>query len=118
MANEITEEMEVIDEVDDIEEVEDSLIITFNKPFVFEGTEYKEIDLTGLENIKGRDIISACRKYSKGGNISVAPQLELPFTIDIAVRASGLPKEFFDELPPTKLFKVHSTVIGFFGREE
>lgn len=99
--------------INDIDYVEEDLIVRFKKPYIFEGTSYSEVDLSGLENLRGRDVIEACRKYSRNGNVSVAPQIEIPYTTDIAVRATGLPVEFFENMPANKILKIHQKVLGF-----
>ena len=48
-------------EAEDDEE-EESLVIKLKKPYKFEGKEYTEIDLSGLEDLSAADMISV-NKY-------------------------------------------------------
>lgn len=97
--------------------VEDYWIIKLKNPLKFEGNVYNAIDLTGLENIKAADMVAINRRMSRSGNIAVTPELTLEYALNMANLATGLPLEFFDQLPPYAAIAVKERVISFlYGR--
>lgn len=98
---------------------EESLVISFNKPYIFEGKEYKELDLTPLEDISAADMIAA-NKYMErtSTGINVMPEVSLEYACVLAAKACKLPVEFFTGLSPKEALKVKNRVVGFlFGQE-
>lgn len=101
------------------DEDEDSLIIKLKKPYKFEGKEYTEIDLSGLEDLSAADMI-AVNKYMDrtATGIQVMPEVSLEYACVFASKAAKLPVEFFTNLPPKQAIKVKNRVMGFlFGAE-
>lgn len=103
----------------DEEEDEDSLILTLKKPYKFEGQEYTEIDLTGLENLTAQDMISVNKILSRSSTgIDVMPEVSLEYACILASKAAKQPIEFFTGLPPKVAIKVKNRVMGFlFGTD-
>lgn len=100
------------------EETEElSNIVKFSKPFNFEGTEYKEVDLSGVENLTGKDMIEAQKEYGKGNFAPNAmPEVDIRYTLIIAQKATKLPYEFFEQLPARECVKIRTVVTrAFFG---
>jgi hypothetical protein len=99
MAEKIDAAAEVEQEAETVDER--AHVVTLNKPFVFEKTEIKEIDLGGLDNMTIQDAISVQAELF--GQQEVASSLlcetTSAFAMAIACRASGLPIEFFKKLP-------------------
>ena len=98
---------------------EDSLVIKFKKPFFFEGKEYTELDLSGLDNLTASDMI-AVNKYMQrtSSGIDVMPEVSLEYACMLASKAAKLPIEFFTKLPPKEAMKVKNRVMGFlFGSD-
>lgn len=100
------------------EEEEKSYYITFKKPFVFEDETYNGVDLSGLEDLSARDMIATQRSMERSGSINVIPEMSLEYACLFAARASGLPQEFFQSLPPREAIKVKNRVTSFFYGEE
>ena len=101
------------------DEDEDSLNLKLKKPYKFEGKEYTEIDLSGLEDLSAADMI-AVNKYMDrtATGIQVMPEVSLEYACVLASKASKLPVEFFTGLPPKQAIKVKNRVMGFlFGAE-
>lgn len=125
MNDEKTEKMEAV-AVDstatfDEEETEEvSMVIKFKKPYKFEGKEYTEVDLSGLDDLQASDMI-AVNKYmqrTSGGVIDVMPEVSMEYACVLASKAAKLPIEFFTSLPPREAMKVKNRVMGFlFGSE-
>ncbi len=106
-----------VDEAED--EDEDSPILKLKKPYKFEGKEYSEIDLSGLEDLTAADMI-AVNKYmdrtSRG--IQVMPEVSLEYACVLASKATQMPIEFFTGLPPKQAIRVKNRVMGFLFGEE
>lgn len=116
--NTIKVETEVLNEIEDMEIVENPLIIYLKTPYIFEGKKYKEIDLTGLENIKTSDLIAVNKAIEKAGNTSYMPEMTLEFSCFLAAKATHKPIEFYQNLPPKIAMKIKNRVIGFLYGEE
>lgn len=87
--------------------------ITFKKPYKFENRDYKEVDLSGLDDMKTSDLIDADVQFSTSGQFSVMNELSLGYAIIVASKTSGKPVEFFEGLPATEGLKVKNVVMGF-----
>lgn len=105
--------------VEEDDEDDASLVITLKKPYKFEGKEYTEIDLSGLEDLTAADMI-AVNKYMDrtAAGIQVMPEVSLEYACVLASKATKQPVEFFMGLPPKQAVKVKNRVMGFlFGTE-
>lgn len=103
-----------VDSSDDEEENE-SLLIKFKKPYKFEGKEYTELDLSGLEDLRASDMI-AVNKYMQrtaATAVDVMPEVSMEYACVLASKAAKLPVEFFTSLPPREAMKVKNRVMGF-----
>lgn len=100
--------------VEDGEVVELDNVLKFTKPYNFEGKEYTEVDLSGLESITARDMIEAEKLYGRTGGFSFIPEMSMGYAIMIATRASKHPIEFFQGLPPKDAMRVKNKVTSFF----
>lgn len=103
------------------EKEEVGMVIKFKKPYKFEGKEYTELDLSGLDDMQASDMI-AVNKYmqrtSGSGIVDVMPEVSLEYACVLASKATKLPIEFFTSLPPREAMKVKNRVMGFlFGSE-
>lgn len=101
------------------EDEEESLVIKLKKPYRFEGKEYTEIDLSGLEELTAADMIALENQYDrKSPGINVMPEVKVGYAVMMAARAAKLPVEFFNGLPPKDAMKVKNRVMGFlFGSD-
>ena len=70
---------------------EDELIITFRKPFDFEGETFRELDLHGLEDLRGRDLTA----IEKAFNMSLK-----------GVKFLKHIRFIFEQIDPTKLAEI------------
>lgn len=105
--------------VDVEEDTEVSMVITLKKPYHFEGEDYTEIDLNGLDDLRASDMI-AVNKYMQRttAGIDVMPEVSLEYACVLASKAAKLPIEFFTGLPPKEAMKVKNRVMGFlFGSD-
>jgi hypothetical protein len=90
-----------------------NLIVEFNKPYSFEGKEHEKVDLTGLESLKGKDLIDADKIFQKSGQFEPVKEMSAAYTFILASRASELPVEFFENLPIKESAKIKNMVAGF-----
>lgn len=110
-----------VDENGDVAELDDivdgMMIITLKKPIIFEKKEYKKIDLTEMENLKAADMIAVSRILNRKGNVDFLQEMTLEYAINLAARGTGLPIEFFEQLPPWAAMQVKNRVTGFLYRQ-
>ena len=97
---------------------EDELIITFRKPFGFEGETFRELDLHGLEDLRGRDLTAIEKAFNKTGVSSFVPESTTTYAKIVATKVTGLPAEFFEDLPVGEIEKIKNAVMGFFYKDE
>ena len=101
-------------------EADDTLVIKLHCPYQFEGKEYKEIDLRGLNDLTCNDIINMSKDFNRitGGSddmmAAIVPESSLEYVIFAASRATGLPIEFFQQLPAFESGKLRVAIIHFF----
>lgn len=114
-----SENPEVLAESEDTESEEENLTIQLKKPYLFEGKEYTEIDLTSLDDMTAADMIALENQYTKRNpGINVMPEVRVEYAMMMAARATKLPIEFFNRLPQKEAVKVKNRVMGFlFGSD-
>lgn len=88
-------------------------VIKLKKPFQFEGEEHKEIDLNGLENLTGSQLLAAEKRYNASGAVSIMPEMTTGYAFIIAGMASGKPVEFFEAMPAKYALTVKNVVLNF-----
>ncbi|WP_404427306.1 phage tail assembly protein [Ureibacillus chungkukjangi] len=93
--------------------VQEEKKVVFKKPFNFEGEEYKEVDLNGLDDLTTTDLIEADKQFSTSGQFSVMNEVTIGYAIIVAAKASKKPVEFFEKLPASEGVKVKNMVMGF-----
>ena len=87
--------------------------IIFDKPYNFEGTEHKSINID-VDKLKGSDIIRIGELYKKTiKNPSSIKLLDERFAIMVAAEASGQSIEFFENLPASEFNSITAQVMGF-----
>lgn len=100
------------------QEDESSTLVKFIKAYRFEGKDYTEVDLSGMDGLSAEDMIAADRYLTRSGSFSVMPEMTLEYACFIAARASKQPIEFFRGLPPKDAIKVKNRVTSFFYSED
>ncbi|MDI3234174.1 phage tail assembly protein [Exiguobacterium antarcticum] len=88
-------------------------VIVFKKPYVFEGTTFTHIDLSGIDELTGEDLLEADRVFTAGGNMAAIPELSMGYAFAIAANVLKQPTQFFDKLPAKEAILVKNTVITF-----
>ena len=95
-----------------VEDEENYLKITFSKPYNFEGEIFKGIDLSGLEDIKGRQLTAIEKAFGKAGVVSSMPETTSTYAKIAASAATGLPAEFFEDLPVGEMRRLRGDRLG------
>ncbi len=95
------------------------IIVTFAKPYVFEGTEYHEIDMTGLDKLTIQDAIDTQRQLFGEQEVATAVLCETTtaFARNIAAKASGLPIEFFKLMPRGAMKRIAAEVRNYLNAD-
>jgi len=72
-------------------------VVKLDPPYVFEGKEYMEVDLSGLEHLTVKDAIDAQLQLFGAEEIATTALTETTtaYARTLAVKASGKPVEFF-----------------------
>lgn len=80
---------------------EERRMVGLGKPYKFEGTEYTEIDLSGLDKLTVKDAIDIQRQLFNEREVAAAMLTETTtaFARAIAARATELPIELFKLMP-------------------
>ncbi len=88
--------------------------IKLSKPYEFEGKTYKEIDLSGLENLKAKDLSEIDKIYIARDNNPATGGLTLDYAIIVAHWVTKKPLEFFENLPAKDATALKNEVVSFF----
>mgnify|MGYP000789805387 FL=1 len=80
---------------------ENQYLLKLNRPYVFEGKEYAEIDLAGLDKLTVQDAINAQRQLfnEREPAAMLLCETTTAFVRILAAKATGLPIEFFKLAP-------------------
>ncbi len=93
---------------------ERSRYIKFKKPFQWEDDTYNGLDLSGLEALTAKDLEGIERKFYRMGITSFNPENTVTYAKVVAQVATGMPAEFFEQLPVPEIMEIKRAVISFF----
>ena len=82
----------------------------FHEPYKFEGQEYTEIDLNGIDRLTTMNESEAEDKLIRSGFMISEPSQLFLYCCILASMATGKPEEFFTGLPIEELSKLTSEV--------
>lgn len=101
------------------QQIRQKIIVEFSKPYVFEGTEYHEIDMTNLDKMTIQDAIDTQRQLFGEQEVAAAVLCETTtaFARNIAAKASGLPIEFFKMLPRGAMKRIAAEVRNYLNAD-
>ena len=92
----------------------ETMVVSFGKPYTFEGTTYNEVDLAGLDDLSTDQLCQADRIFERGGGVSTIKELNVEYACIIAAMATGKPVEFFKGLPARDGNKIKAKVGAYF----
>ncbi len=93
---------------------EAGMYVKFSKPYVFEDDTYEGIDMSDLEKLTADDLTDIEKKFYKLSIASFNPENTATYAKIVAWKATGLPIEFFNQLPIKDMMKIKSRVVNFF----
>lgn len=93
---------------------ENKYLIQFKRPYTFEGVEYTEIDLSGIENVKASDLMEADQEFTRKGFVAAVNEMSIAYACIIAAKVTGKPDVFFTGLPANEAIKIKTVVASFF----
>ncbi|MDE6455887.1 MAG: phage tail assembly protein [Dysosmobacter sp.] len=94
---------------------ENELVLKLSKPYPFEGETCTEIDLSGLETVTA-GMLERVSKTILQQSPSLNPAMlesTMPFCIELVVRVTKRPYEFFRGLPVQDAMKLKALVANF-----
>lgn len=94
-------------------ETKKDLFVEFNKPYMFESTEYTSVDFSGLEDLTTSDIIAADKEFAETGQFAMMNEMTTGYACILAAKGSKMPREFFERLPAKEGLKVKRQVMAF-----
>lgn len=87
--------------------------IKLAKPYVFEGTEYGEINLNGLEKLTVQDAIDAQLALTGQAAAVILPERSTAYIARLCAKATEMPIEFYELMPVGAARKVRAAFNGF-----
>lgn len=91
-----------------------SRYVKFRKPFQWEDDTYNGLDLSGLEALTARDLEGIEKRFYRMGITSFNPENTVAYAKVVAQAATGMPIEFFDQLPVPEIMEIKREVVSFF----
>lgn len=93
-------------------------IVKFKKAYSFEGKEYTEINLSGIEDLTTDQLAEVSKRFSTTEYITPRPEADATYCCMIAATVAHLPMQFFNKLPAKEGLKVRNVVQAFFQAED
>ncbi len=94
------------------------LIFKLKKKTAFEGTEYTEFDLSGLEELTGEDLGNLRKQTENLEGMQMIPEKTPTFAYLAAAKVTGLPYDLFKNLFAQDACRLTYTISGFFLSED
>lgn len=93
-------------------------IFKLKKSVVFEGNEYTQFDLSGLEELSGEEYGSLCKQAENLDGVDMIPEKSLTFAYLAAAKVTGLPYDFFKKLGAKDTCRLRYAISSFFLGED
>ena len=93
-------------------------IFKLKKSVVFEGNEYTQFDLSGLEELSGEEYGSLLKQAENLDGADMVPEKSLTFAYLAAAKVTGLPYDFFKKLSAKDTARLRYTIGSFFLSED
>lgn len=75
------------------------VVLKFDKPYIFEGVEYKELDMTSYNDLTGKQLFEAEQRYTSVRQSPIGMEHTFAFACALGAIALSKPIEFFSNLP-------------------
>lgn len=89
-------------------------IIKFAKPYKFEGKEYTEVNLSGIDDLTTRDICELQKHHAALGIVAPVIEMDCTYAQLVAAKVTNLPIEFYYALPAREGGKIKQAVQQYF----
>ena len=96
------------------EAITENGIVIFKNSYEFEGKTYTQIDLSGIQNLTGREYCEIESQFEKSGNFSALKELNTYYAFLIAHKVTGMPIEFFNNLKGGDIMRIKNAVSSNF----
>ncbi len=114
MENEkMLQEQETEETKEGIVDIKEYMNIKLSKTYRLDGREISEIDLNGIEDLDGADMLAINRMMKSRGNVDASPEFTLEFAFFTAMKVTGYPLEFIQHLSMKDSIKVKMRVNYF-----
>ena len=90
------------------------LKIRLADPFMFEGQEIKEVDLSGLFDLTAADLCAIDLQMMARGYTGARMELTRQYALLVAARVNGKPWEWLDRMRARDCIRLRETVTTFF----
>lgn len=94
------------------------ITVKFEKPYKFEGKEYTEIDLSGIEKMTVSDLIDIQKELMSEAASSFVMETTASFAQVMATKASGKPVELFKLMPRGKIKQVQTAILKYLNADQ
>lgn len=105
--------MDKVIKIDNIKNKENKYLIKFNRPYKFEGTDYNEVDLSGIEKLSTKDLAEADKTFLGTGQLAIMNEMSTGYVCILASIIAKKPIEFFEGLPAKEGIKVKAIIGNF-----
>lgn len=103
--------------MEDIENKEENtfdLKLKLGDPFLFDGEEISEIDLSGLVNLSALDMCAIDRQMNAMGYSFARPEVTGQYALLVVARVNRRPWEFCNRMKARDYIRLRETVRTFF----
>ena len=111
---EVVEQSTASDSVKDVEVDKSSFIIKLSHPYKYDDGEVSELDMSGIEDLTGRDIKKAQSIMTRHGNVTTVLETNVEFLQLMAAAAAHIEVEFIEGLNVKDTTRVKNWVSGYF----
>lgn len=97
----------------------DPYVIELSRPYLFEGQEYVNIDMSPLRDASTLVLLKAEKAWTSKSNTSMQMEMTLSYCLEVAAAATDKPISFYERLPKPDGIAVKALVQkDFFGSME
>lgn len=90
------------------------LVVELYDPYLFEDTEVKEIDLSGLFDLRALDLCEIDRQMMREGYSGAAMEVTRRYAMLVAARVGKKPWEYCDQMKARDCIRIAQAVRTFF----
>lgn len=96
----------------------EELMFKLKTPITFEGVEYKEFDLSKLEDLSGQEYADLLKQSTRMEGESLVPEKGRTFAFLAAAKVTSLPYDLFVSLKGRDAARLRYIIGGFFLAED